>query len=167
MCFMEENRKMLRWQWIWKLWADERLTNLDPEKGPKADYTYPITHSSMEMRQQQGWVLVGGTQGNMSNRQIGPTASPGGESHTRCLSALQCMKHFPPFPQKKKKKKKEHVSVLNDGIFHSFLPLQDAPFCPTTMIYSIWSWRPSSSVNVAGNFSKKKSRLSQLKWKLL
>ena len=50
----------------------------------------------------------------------------------------------------------EHVSLLNDGIFHSFLPLQEAPFCPTTMIYSIWSWRPSSSVNVAGNFSKKK-----------
>ena len=39
MDFMEENRKMSRQQQIWKLWADERLTNLDPEKGPKVDYT--------------------------------------------------------------------------------------------------------------------------------
>ena len=38
MCFMEENRKASRRQGIRKLWADERLTNFDPERGPKVDY---------------------------------------------------------------------------------------------------------------------------------
>ena len=39
MCFMEENRKTSRQQGIQKLWADERLTNFDPERGPEVDYT--------------------------------------------------------------------------------------------------------------------------------
>ena len=37
-CFMEENRKASRRQGIRKLWADERLTNFDPERGPEVDY---------------------------------------------------------------------------------------------------------------------------------
>ena len=37
-CYMEENRKMSGRQGIRKLWADERLTNFDPEKGPEVDY---------------------------------------------------------------------------------------------------------------------------------
>ena len=83
-----------------KLWADKRLTNLDPEKGPKVDYTWLITHSGMEPRQRQGWVLVGRTQGNMSNGQIGPTASPGGESHTAPFG-VTVHEAFPPFPTEK------------------------------------------------------------------
>ena len=49
----------------------------------------------------EGTPPLGAGQGAMSNGRIGPTACPGGESHTRRLSALRCMKHFPPFSQKK------------------------------------------------------------------
>ena len=49
----------------------------------------------------------------------------------------------------------EHKSFLNDDIYHSFLSLHEAPFCPIIIIYSILSWHPSSSVNLACNFSQK------------
>ena len=45
--------------------------------------------------------------------------------------------------------------IFNVRFFHSFLSLQEAPFCPTTIIYSILFWRPSSGMNVASKFSKK------------
>ena len=60
------------------------------------------------------------------------------------MGALKCVGHS-----------RTREFILNVHVFYSFLSLQEAPFCPTIIVYSILFWRPSNGMNVASKFSKK------------